>query len=195
MEAAARDGLPLLRERDSQTQGKRFRGAPVLGELPAENPVPGRPRAVPAAVPINPQQPRGEPGGARVTRAARRRLAVTVHRQPRPTHGPVVTWKGGPPAAAFEGGRGGGEAEGGRESFCPGAGEAGSARFGYLREVCTWGDEGARACDKAPAAGEHGGPASRWIDKRPSDRRSPGRNPGPQGAFEMSMINVSCNSH
>ncbi|KAJ1175584.1 hypothetical protein NDU88_000871 [Pleurodeles waltl] len=31
--------------------------------------------------------------------------------------------------------------------------------------------------------------------KRPSDRRSPGRNPGPQGAFEVLMINVSCNSH
>ena len=30
---------------------------------------------------------------------------------------------------------------------------------------------------------------------RPSDRRSPGMDPGPQGAFEGSMINVSCNSH
>ena len=35
----------------------------------------------------------------------------------------------------------------------------------------------------------------RVMAKRPSDRRSPGRNPGPQGAFEVSMINVSCNSH
>ena len=35
----------------------------------------------------------------------------------------------------------------------------------------------------------------RLIDKRPSDRRSPGRNPGPQSAFKVSMINVSCNSH
>lgn len=35
----------------------------------------------------------------------------------------------------------------------------------------------------------------RLMAKRPSDRRSPGRNPGPQGAFEVSMINVSCNSH
>ena len=33
------------------------------------------------------------------------------------------------------------------------------------------------------------------MAKRPSDRRGPGRNPGPQGAFEVSMINVSCNSH
>lgn len=35
----------------------------------------------------------------------------------------------------------------------------------------------------------------RLIVKRPSDRRSPGRNPGPQSAFKVSMINVSCNSH
>lgn len=40
-----------------------------------------------------------------------------------------------------------------------------------------------------------GGGGSRLMAKRPSDRRSPGRNPGPQGAFEVSMINVSCNSH
>lgn len=40
-----------------------------------------------------------------------------------------------------------------------------------------------------------GAPLFRLIDERPSDRRSPGRNPGPQGAFEVSMINVSCNSH
>ena len=40
------------------------------------------------------------------------------------------------------------------------------------------------------------GGASPPIDyKRPSDGRSPGMDPGPQGAFEMSMINVSCNSH
>ena len=35
----------------------------------------------------------------------------------------------------------------------------------------------------------------RCIQKRLSDRRSPGRNPGPQDAFEVSMISVSCNSH
>ena len=40
-----------------------------------------------------------------------------------------------------------------------------------------------------------GGGPTRSIVKRPSDRRSPGKNPGPQGAFEVSMINVSCNSH
>ena len=40
------------------------------------------------------------------------------------------------------------------------------------------------------------GGASPPIDrKRPSDGRSPGMDPGPQGAFEVSMINVSCNSH
>lgn len=35
----------------------------------------------------------------------------------------------------------------------------------------------------------------RLMAKRPSDRRSPRRNLEPQGAFEVSMINVSCNSH
>lgn len=49
------------------------------------------------------------------------------------------------------------------------------------------------ACD-SPSRGDHGG-GLRVMEKRPSDRRSPGRNPGPQGAFEVSMINVSCNSH
>ena len=48
----------------------------------------------------------------------------------------------------------------------------------------------------APAAEkETPGVFFRLMAKRPSDRRSPGRNPGPQGAFEVSMINVSCNSH
>ena len=53
------------------------------------------------------------------------------------------------------------------------------------------------ACD-CPSRGKEGNESSflfRWMTKRPSDRRSPGRNPGPQGAFEVSMINVSCNSH
>lgn len=48
------------------------------------------------------------------------------------------------------------------------------------------------ACD-SPSRGKK--VISRLMSKRPSDRRSPGRNPGPQGAFEVSMINVSCNSH
>ena len=57
--------------------------------------------------------------------------------------------------------------------------------------VCTSGDEG---------SGEPATPQPRKtslpIDrKRPSDGRSPGMDPGPQGAFEVSMINVSCNSH
>ena len=51
----------------------------------------------------------------------------------------------------------------------------------------------AEACLRQPQPRRHGG--LRVMEKRPSDRRSPGRNPGPQGAFEVSMINVSCNSH
>ncbi|KAI9540395.1 hypothetical protein NQZ68_040710 [Dissostichus eleginoides] len=45
------------------------------------------------------------------------------------------------------------------------------------------------ACD-TPAA-EKRERFFRLMAKRPSDRRSPGRNPGPQGAFEVSMINVT----
>lgn len=58
--------------------------------------------------------------------------------------------------------------------------------------------ECARAKPRGPrfGGGRRGKAArSRVMAKRPSDRRSPGRNPGPQGAFEVSMINVSCNSH
>ena len=52
-------------------------------------------------------------------------------------------------------------------------------------------------------------PSGQWADQclgteqparersfhRPSDRRGPGSDPGPQCAFEMSMFNVFCNSH
>ena len=58
--------------------------------------------------------------------------------------------------------------------------------------VCAWGDEGAPGACDCPGRGSV---CFRLMTKRPSDRRSPGRNPGPQGAFEVSMINVSCNSH
>ena len=54
------------------------------------------------------------------------------------------------------------------------------------------GDEG----PERPATPQPRRTRSPPIDrKRPSDRRSPGMDPGPQGAFEVSMINVSCNSH
>ncbi|KAF6734098.1 hypothetical protein FQA47_011501 [Oryzias melastigma] len=55
-------------------------------------------------------------------------------------------------------------------------------------------DGPSRGATPRPSASGSGG-EPRLIAKRPSDRRSPGRNPGPQGAFEVSMINVSCNSH
>ena len=48
---------------------------------------------------------------------------------------------------------------------------------------------------EGPANPNRGTREFRLISKRPSARRSPGKNPGPQGAFEVSMINVSCNSH
>lgn len=53
------------------------------------------------------------------------------------------------------------------------------------------GTKAATACD-APDAGGLSLPIDRG---RPSDRRGPGMDPGPQDAFKVSMINVSCKSH
>lgn len=118
---------------------------------------------------------------ARVTRAARRQ--EFVHRQPRPTH------VGARREALLP--------REGKEWKCEEAGgNKDRAEERFHRSVCIWGDEGGKAEASpatAPAAGTTGG--LRVMEKRPSDRRSPGRNPGPQGAFEVSMINVSCNSH
>ena len=101
-----------------------------------------------------------------------------IHRQPRPTHA-------GP--------------NGGRPSPSPEAVEEGEPRgrpLGRMDLHLGGRRPGGLACD-SPSRGKSPtrGLASRLIAKRPSDRRSPGRNPGPQGAFEVSMINVSCNSH
>lgn len=46
-----------------------------------------------------------------------------------------------------------------------------------------------------PAPREEGARRTRLQVHRPSDRRGPGSEPGPQYAFKMSMFNVSCNSH
>ena len=129
------------------------------------------------------------PRRARVTRAARMGDRRVAHRQPRPTH--AASGGGGsvkphrPPTGLRDGKRelGGGECRKARPEPFP------------KPEVCTWGDEGPapEGCLRLPQPRRRGG--LRLMAKRPSDRRSPGRNPGPQGAFEVSMINVSCNSH
>ena len=111
-----------------------------------------------------------------------------VHRQPRPTHaGPT-----GAPSPARRSGKEGkkglsangeeGEPAGSRTA--PGIPNT-SLHLGGRRQ-----DRG-RLRQPQPRKSER----FRLMTKRPSDRRSPGRNPGPQGAFEVSMINVSCNSH
>ncbi|KAK2813549.1 hypothetical protein Q5P01_000767 [Channa striata] len=115
------------------------------------------------------------------------------------TRNAVSTETRGPPAAAptSSGPTGGGRTGGGKADGEEGGG-AGQARAhrahvddGHPRGLHLGGRRrGVPAT--APAAG---GRASRLMAKRPSDRRSPGRNPGPQSAFEVSMINVSCNSH
>ncbi|KAJ1116533.1 hypothetical protein NDU88_004743 [Pleurodeles waltl] len=110
-----------------------------------------------------------------------------------------------------------GRARGGPASPARPPAEAGWRRLGAPAGVPPRQDPGAG--DRDPAAGDMGwsdlgvggtkgaelpcdGPSralgkapGRLTIERPSDRRSPGRNPGPQGAFEVSMINVSCNSH
>ena len=90
---------------------------------------------------------------------------------------------GAPPPPEAGGAEAAGEGEGPRRRELPRKEK--SLRLGGRRPE-------APACDR-PQPRRRG--RLRLMAKRPSDRRSPGRNPGPQGAFEVSMINVSCNSH
>lgn len=91
----------------------------------------------------------------------------------------------------MDGGGKAGELAGGKGSGAPG--RPARRRAGASREtgLHLGGRRRRSACD-CPSRGSG---SFRLMAKRPSDRRSPGRNPGPQGAFEVSMINVSCNSH
>lgn len=111
---------------------------------------------------------------------------------PRPRRAPVTLWR--QPCVAHR------QPRGGRR----GAGEKGEAQL--ARSGLRGTKEGGKGTSPptllrpAPAAPRRrrwraGGGERRSTEERPSDRRSPGRNPGPQGAFEVSMINVSCNSH
>lgn len=140
----------------------------------------------PEATPQSPARAVHRRTCARVTRSARRR---DVHRQPRPTHaGPTGRPSPEPPQGGVgEGGREEGRADGEEgEPAGPRTANRASQRSA-LR-----GTKATDACD-CPSRGKR--ERFRLMAKRPSDRRSPGRNPGPQGAFEVSMINVSCNSH
>ena len=158
------------------------------GTGPGPGPAPPHPKRFPPFSPAGADLlRRGEPApaGARVTRAARRQRGP-------PAAAPVSCVRGGldgdgaPPRPP--GWRGGRRREGGS---APGARRGGLDR--RSRRSALRGTKATRgACDR-PQPRRRGG--LRLMAKRPSDRRSPGRNPGPQGAFEVSMINVSCNSH
>lgn len=168
-------------------------------------PTPRRADPGPPRPPENPHAPTGgesrtpdkRPRDLAAARAARRgsegpprgrgeRSQSRDHRQPRPGGGQGArAWGSRAPTAT----RGGGRTHAGSAAATGGWG--GPARTA----VCTWGDGGARRSLRQTPAAERGKSLFRLIDERPSDRRSPGRNPGPQGAFEVSMINVSCNSH
>ena len=134
----------------------------------------------------------------------------TVHRQPRPTHArrgyatgrPPPPERGGWERGIYVGPRSRDTAQkpkGRRERSDggPGRTRARSHRTGHPGRLHLGGRRRPKPPATAPAAEERGPGASliRLMTKRPSDRRGPGRNPGPQGAFEVSMINVSCNSH
>ncbi|KAJ1166708.1 hypothetical protein NDU88_007105 [Pleurodeles waltl] len=116
------------------------------------------------------------------------------HAARRPGTGPGRTGEPSPPS------RRGGVAKAGRASRRtsaagpgggggrdPAAGDRGWSDLGF------GGTKGAELPCDGPSRAPRKAPGRLTIE-RPSDRRSPGRNPGPQGAFEVSMINVSCNS-
>lgn len=128
------------------------------------------------------------PLSARVTRSARRR--VNVHRQPRPL---VRARRGGAPPRPGSGMEWQRERESSRAGGC--GSQAGTTRrTGHPGRSALGGTKAVpEGRLRLPQPRRRGG--LRLIAKRRSDRRSPGRNPGPQGAFEVSMINVSCNSH
>lgn len=128
------------------------------------------------------------PLSARATRSARRR--VNVHRQPRPL---VRARRGGAPPRPGSGMEWQRERESSRAGGC--GSQAGTTRrTGHPGRSALGGTKAVpEGRLRLPQPRRRGG--LRLIAKRRSDRRSPGRNPGPQGAFEVSMINVSCNSH
>lgn len=168
----------------------RARGSPRRGRLTVFSGSLGlvfSARSPPRRPPRSPARAVRRRACARVTRSARRR---DVHRQPRPTHaGPTGRPSPNPGGVT--------EKEGERrEEPTGGGGRAGRpARAPPNRasqRSALRGTKATDACD-CPSRGKR--ERFRLMAKRPSDRRSPGRNPGPQGAFEVSMINVSCNSH
>lgn len=160
-----------------------------------------RARETPSPEASSPASPPDGRSRTYVTRAARR--DTRVHRQPRPPRagGPTTTI-GSPLPPVLAGGKEGKRGRGSTDRRAEGRGnganrnpKTGPQRRGESQtktESALRGTKATDACD-CPSRGD--GERLRLIAKRPSDRRSPGRNPGPQGAFEVSMINVSCNSH
>ncbi|KAI9537809.1 hypothetical protein NQZ68_022471 [Dissostichus eleginoides] len=135
--------------------------------------------------PLSPQTTpvHGRPGG---TRAARR---LKVHRQPH-------THRGEPDGAFHARTRRPGR-ERRKKGVCANGEEGGPGAHATAPDIPKRLHLGGRRRPRPPATPQPRRNANvfRLMAKRPSDRRSPGRNPGPQGAFEVSMINVSCNSH
>lgn len=152
-----------------------------------------RPAAAPAGSSLSPPIPRwsrpssaeGQP--AHVTRSARRPESTGSRAR---TCG--VSTELAPPSRPLRVGRRRERMEEarGRRRNRPRAGSA--RRAGRPDRSALRGTKAPRGACDGPSRGSG---SFRLMAKRPSDRRSPGRNPGPQGAFEVSMINVSCNSH
>lgn len=161
-----------------------FSGYPAAAREGRADPQPA-PRPTPPQTPARAVRRRAY---ARVTRAARR------DRSP-PAAAPDSCGPDGAPLPGPEVGEGGRE-----EDIADGAEEVSRRAHreptpGVPDSLHLGGRRRRSACDCPSRGGKARAPFSRLMAKRPSDRRSPGRNPGPQGAFEVSMINVSCNSH
>ena len=171
------------RSRDSRREAEaRAHLSPPHATADGRSP-PGRHRA--AVTDRGPRrQPPSRPAQSRFRPA--RETRRTSARPARTLEGTTeqATWRGGTPEP--------------RAARTVGERDAGGSGDGAVAPPRTTASRSALEGTKAPESlrrPSRGG-ASPPIDrKRPSDGRSPGMDPGPQGAFEVSMINVSCNSH
>lgn len=179
-------------------RGSRAWGREAHGPLEAHG-YPAAGALKPGITPPQPTVPRGapqSPARAFPTPGLRTRNAVSAETLSPPAAAPDSCGPdgGAPPRAGVGRGEGGRE-EGVADEEEGRVGEPGQAHTtapGIPRSALR-GTKAAERRLRLPQPRKRG--RFRLMAKRPSDRRSPGRNPGPQGAFEVSMINVSCNSH
>ena len=177
---ARRGSLAPEREREAHSFPRVWCSAAALEASPRPHPTSAGTPPLPKRHPCT-----GKPGG---TRAARR---LKVHRQPR-------THRGEPDGAPHARTRRPGRERRKKGSLRQRRGGRTRGPHATAPDIPKRLHLGGRRRPRPPATPQPRRTRERVLRlmaKRPSDRRSPGRNPGPQGAFEVSMINVSCNSH